>query len=140
MTEFTVCYDPDSGVTVLVLMQNQTQIRICESENLSLAHAVHSAQITVQATQGEISDNSLISLKTVASDTLKHLGALGLAQATPMRPGAPTFRTPSLAAAVATCAQIIQSFFQQICARKLPHVKRKPPQTAPSCPPRGANR
>ena len=56
---------------LLVLMQNQTQIRICESENLSLARAlIHSAQITVQATQGEISDNSLISLKTVASDTL----------------------------------------------------------------------
>ena len=53
---------------LLVLMQNQTQIRICESENLSLARAVYSAQITVQATQGEISDNSLISLKTVASD------------------------------------------------------------------------
>ena len=32
-------------------MQNQTQIRICESENLSLARAVYSAQITVQATQ-----------------------------------------------------------------------------------------
>ena len=81
---------------LLVLMQNQTQIRICESENLSLARArVYSAQITVQATQGEISDNSLISLKTVASDTLKHLRALGLAQATPMRPGAPTLRTPS---------------------------------------------
>ena len=54
---------------LLVLMQNQTQIRICESENLSLARAVYSAQITVQATQGEISDNSLISLKTVESDT-----------------------------------------------------------------------
>ena len=39
---------------LLVLMQNQTQIRICESENLSLARAVYSAQITVQATQGEI--------------------------------------------------------------------------------------
>ena len=89
---------------LLVLMQNQTQIRICESENLSqsLARAVYSAQITVQATQGEISDNSLISLKTVASDTLKHLRALGLAQATPMGAGAPTFRTPSLAAAAAT--------------------------------------
>ena len=93
---------------LLVLMQNQTQIRICESENLSLARAVYSAQITVQATQGEISDNSLISLKTAASDTLKHLRALGLAQATPMRPGAPTFRTPSLAAAAAT--QILEHF------------------------------
>ena len=43
---------------LLVLMQNQTQIRICESENLSLARAVYSAQITgtVKATQGEISD------------------------------------------------------------------------------------
>ena len=49
---------------LLVLMQNQTQIRICESENLSLARAVDTvhAQITVQATQGEISDNSLISI------------------------------------------------------------------------------
>ena len=93
---------------LLVLMQNQTQIRICESENLSLARAVYSAQITVQATQGEISDNSLISLKIVASDTLKHLRALGLAQATPMRAGAPTFRTPSLAAAAAT--QILEHF------------------------------
>ena len=89
-------------------MQNQTQIRICESENLSLARAVYSAQINVQATQREISDNSLISLKTVASGTLKHLRALGLAQATPMRPGAPTFRTPSLAAAAAT--QILEHF------------------------------
>ena len=87
---------------LLVLMQNQTQIRICESANLSLARAVYSAQITVQATQGEISDNSLISLKTVPRGTLKHLRALGLAQAAPMRPGAPTFRTPSLAAAAAT--------------------------------------
>ena len=85
-------------------MQNQTQIRICESANLSLARAVYSAQITipVQATQGEISDNSLISLKTVASGALKHLRALGLAQATPMRAGAPTYRTPSLVAAAAT--------------------------------------
>ena len=33
---------------LLVLMQNQTQIRICESENLSLARAVYSAQITVK--------------------------------------------------------------------------------------------
>ena len=94
MTEFTVCYDPDSGVTRPD--QGETQIRICESENLSLARAVYSAQITVQATQGEISDNSLISLKTAASGTLKHLRALGLAQATPMRPGAPTLPTPSL--------------------------------------------
>ena len=88
-------------------------------ENLSQflnshARALHSAQITVpvhvpvQATQGEISDNSLISLKTIASGTLKHLRALGLAQATPMRPGAPTFRTPSLAAAAAT--QILEHF------------------------------
>ena len=87
---------------LLVLMQNQTQIRICESENLSLARAVYSAQITVQATQGEISDNSLISLKTVASGTLRHLRALGLAQATPMRAGAPIFRTPSLVVADAS--------------------------------------
>ena len=101
---------------LLVLMQNQTQIRICESENLSLARAVYSAQITVpyrqrkgkQATQGEISNNSLISLKIVASGTLKHLRALGLAQATPMRAGAPTFRTPSLAAAAAT--QMLEHF------------------------------
>ena len=43
---------------LLVLMHNQTQIRICESENLSLARAVYSAQITVQATQGEIGEIS----------------------------------------------------------------------------------
>ena len=81
---------------LLVLMQNQTQIRICESENLSLARAVYSAQITVQATQGEISDNSLISFKTVASGTLKHLRALGLAQTISMRPRAPFIHTPNL--------------------------------------------
>ena len=106
---------------LLVLMQNQTQIRICESENLlhqcTRSTALYSAQITVHVTQEEISDNSLISLKTVASGTLKHLRALGLAQATPMRAGAPISRTPSLAAAAAT--QILEHFAKgdQIGAR-----------------------
>ena len=71
---------------LLVLMQNQAA---SESANLRicLLHAHYTQcpdyRTSVHATQGEISDNSLITLKTVASGTLKHLRALGLAQATP---------------------------------------------------------